>query len=194
LEARVDRRRADLQDALVSIGLNLPLESTEPARRGNHTSALASPEAMAARFAEHPEAVAETGRVAERLRFDLTTDLGYGYPGADDPGADRELAETCGRLLDDRYPGSPLRAEAEGRLRELAVIRHLRLGDDLHQALRRRSAYLHPLLGGGDPGGPAVSGDLGLRRTPGHGPGRIPGSTFSAAYLSGFVQRHPPGL
>jgi hypothetical protein len=29
---------------------------------------------------------------------------------------------------------------------------------------------------------------------PGHGPGFIPESTFSADYLSGFLQRHPPGL
>lgn len=29
---------------------------------------------------------------------------------------------------------------------------------------------------------------------PGHGPGWIPESTFSADYLAGFEQRHPPGL
>lgn len=29
---------------------------------------------------------------------------------------------------------------------------------------------------------------------PGHGPGWIPESTFSAGYLAGFQQRHPPGL
>jgi Transglycosylase SLT domain len=29
---------------------------------------------------------------------------------------------------------------------------------------------------------------------PGHGPGWIPESTFSAGYLRGFEQRHPPGL
>jgi Transglycosylase SLT domain len=29
---------------------------------------------------------------------------------------------------------------------------------------------------------------------PGHGPGWIPEATFSAAYLGGFLQRHPPGL
>lgn len=29
---------------------------------------------------------------------------------------------------------------------------------------------------------------------PGHGPGFIPESTFDAGYLSGFLQRHPPGL
>ncbi|MDX6653738.1 MAG: error-prone polymerase, partial [Solirubrobacterales bacterium] len=78
------RSRSHLQDALVAIGLNETLESSEPRRRGNSTSALASPAAMAARFAEHPEAVAETVRLAERLRFDLTEQLGYRYPGSED--------------------------------------------------------------------------------------------------------------
>ena len=54
------RRRAHLQDALVAIGLGETLEESEPRRRGNRSSALVSPAAMAARFAEHPEAVAET--------------------------------------------------------------------------------------------------------------------------------------
>jgi hypothetical protein len=29
---------------------------------------------------------------------------------------------------------------------------------------------------------------------PGHGPGWIPESTFSAGYLAGFIERHPPAL
>ncbi|HET7507462.1 MAG TPA: PHP domain-containing protein, partial [Solirubrobacterales bacterium] len=70
-----DRRRAPLQDALVAIGLCETLEESEPLRRGNSTSALTSPGAMAARFAEYPEAVAETVCLAERLAFDLTAEL-----------------------------------------------------------------------------------------------------------------------
>src|SRR6185295_10971253 len=42
-----DRRRAPLQDALVAIGLCETLEESEPRRRGNSTSALTSPAAMA---------------------------------------------------------------------------------------------------------------------------------------------------
>ncbi|MGN6816124.1 MAG: PHP domain-containing protein, partial [Solirubrobacterales bacterium] len=61
-----DRQRAPLQDALVSIGLCETLDESEPWRRGNSTSALTSPAAMSARFAEHPEAVAESERLAER--------------------------------------------------------------------------------------------------------------------------------
>jgi error-prone DNA polymerase len=122
------RHRAPLQDALVAVGLGETLEESEPRRRGNSTSALASPRAMAARFAEHPEAVAETARLAKRLRFDLTEQLGYRYPGSEDAGADTELARVCRARLAERYGGTSRRREAEARLeQELGTIRHLGL-------------------------------------------------------------------
>ncbi|HVW46967.1 MAG TPA: error-prone DNA polymerase [Solirubrobacterales bacterium] len=122
------RSRSYLQDALVAIGRSETLESSEPRRRGNSTSALASPAAMAARFAEHPGAVAETVRLAERLTFDLTAELGYRYPGSEDETADAELARVCAHELAARYAGNPRRAEAEGRLgQELGIIRGLGL-------------------------------------------------------------------
>jgi error-prone DNA polymerase len=122
------RSRSHLQDALVAIGLNETLESSEPRRRGNSTSALASPAAMAARFAEHPGAVAETVRLAERLAFDLTQDLGYRYPGSEDEQADMNLARICAGRLAERYAGDPRRADAETRLAsELKTIRGLNL-------------------------------------------------------------------
>ncbi|HEX5593499.1 MAG TPA: error-prone DNA polymerase [Solirubrobacterales bacterium] len=123
-----DRRRAPLQDALVAIGLCETLEESEPRRRGNSTSALTSPGAMAARFAKYPEAVAETERIAERLRFDLTEQLGYRYPGSEDPGADAELARVCNHHLGERFSGNARLLEAEWRLEEeLAIIRKLGL-------------------------------------------------------------------
>jgi error-prone DNA polymerase len=123
-----DRRRASLQDALVAIGLCETLEESEPRRRGNSTSALTSPGAMTARFAEYPEAVAETERIAERLRFDLTEQLGYRYPGSEDPGADAELARVCNHHLGERYSGNARLLEAQWRLEEeLAIIRKLSL-------------------------------------------------------------------
>ena len=89
---------------------------------------LAAPATMAARFGEHPGAVAESARIAERLGFDLTRDLGYRYPGSEDPDADRTLAEICRARLDHRYAGEPERREARQRLEEeLEVIRSLRL-------------------------------------------------------------------
>ncbi|MGH2961733.1 MAG: DNA polymerase III subunit alpha, partial [Solirubrobacterales bacterium] len=104
------------------------LEETEPRRRGNGAAAMAPAEEVEARFRDHPEAVAESGRVADRLRFDLTSDLGYRYPGSEDPTADRRLAELCRAALGKRYPGGAERTEAEARLEEeLRVIRALRL-------------------------------------------------------------------
>ncbi len=123
-----DRRRAWLQDAFVSVREGVPLDESEPLRRGNDLAALASPEGMAARFPGHPEAVAESAALAERLRFDLNADLGYSYPGSENADADRKLAEICRPLLAERYSGSKRRAEAEGRLEEeLGVIRRLHL-------------------------------------------------------------------
>ncbi|MGC1852550.1 MAG: DNA polymerase III subunit alpha, partial [Solirubrobacterales bacterium] len=122
------RRRAHLQDAFVAVRLGTTLEASEPERRGNSASALASPQAMAARFAEHPGAVAETLCLAERLSFDLTAELGYRYPGSEDPAADCKLAGVCQARLAERYAGSRFRAEAEARLEaELATIRKLGL-------------------------------------------------------------------
>jgi error-prone DNA polymerase len=123
-----DRRRAPLQDALVAIGLCETLEESEPRRRGNSTSALTSPGAMAARFAGYPEAVAESERIAERLRFDLTQQLGYRYPGSEDPTAAAELARVCAHHLGERYSGNARLLEAQWRLEEeLAIIRELGL-------------------------------------------------------------------
>jgi len=121
-------KRAALQDTLVAVRLRGSLEETEPQRRGNSSSYLASPRRIAARFRDHPEAVAETLRVAERLRFDLTCDLGYRYPGSEDPGADDALAEICRVRLEHRYGGQREHREAQRRLDdELALIRKLGL-------------------------------------------------------------------
>ena len=120
--------RAALQDALVAVRNHTTLEESEAARRGNSTSVMASPAAMAARFADHPDAVAETARLAERLRFDLRSELGYRYPGSEDPDADRTLAEICRSRLELRYEGTADRGEATRRLEEeLRVIGKLRL-------------------------------------------------------------------
>jgi len=124
------RARAPLQDALVAVRHHTTLDASEPLRRGNFSHVLASPAAMAARFAaDHPEAVAETVRVADRLRFDLTEHHGYRYPGEEDTHADRALAELARAKLDERYPPSHrLRGEALARLEEeLRIIAALKL-------------------------------------------------------------------
>ena len=124
------RSRAPLQDALVAVRLHTTLDASEPQRRGNFSHVLASPEAMAARFAEHPDAVAETARLADRLRFDLGHDLGYRYPGAEDGTAMRTLAELCDDRLHKRYADEPadIRARAASRLgEEMRIIESLGL-------------------------------------------------------------------
>jgi error-prone DNA polymerase len=123
-----DRSRTALQDAFVAVRNGRTLDESESLRRGNSSHVLAPPEAMAERFSDHPEAVHESGRLADRLRFDLGEDLGYRYPGSEDPGADRRLAELCRHRLDERYAGRPTHAAAVGRLEEeLRVIASLRL-------------------------------------------------------------------
>ncbi len=124
-------RRAALQDAFVALAQRSTLEACEPLRRGNHSHVLASPQAMAARLREHPEAVAQTLELAQRLTFDLTTDLGYRYPGSEDATALAQLAELCQARLAERYGAGAAarhRSAATGRLQqELAVIDKLGL-------------------------------------------------------------------
>jgi len=124
------RSRAPLQDAFVAVRLHATLESSEPQRRGNFSHVLASPAAMAARFSEHPEAVAETARLADGLRFDLGSDLGYRYPGAEDSDGMRKLSELCDVHLAERYAGTSktVRGRAAARLgEEMRIIESLGL-------------------------------------------------------------------
>src|SRR4051794_29946738 len=122
------RERVPLQDAFGAVRLGTTLDESEPWRRGNSSHVLVPPEAMAERFAGYEDAVEESGRLAERLEFDLTQDLGYRYPGAEDPTADGRLAEVCRARLGDRYSGSKALRRAEERLEEeLQLIRGLGL-------------------------------------------------------------------
>jgi len=123
------RERAMLQDAFVAIREHTTLDASEPLRRGNFSHVLASPAAMAARFEDHPDAVRETLALADRLRFDLTSDLGYRYPGAEDADGARRLAELCWAAFDTRYPlDHRCRDDAYARLQEeLRVIQGLGL-------------------------------------------------------------------
>jgi error-prone DNA polymerase len=122
------RCRAELQDAFVALRNHTTLDASEPLRRGNSSHVMATPQAMASRFADHPEAVREALLLAERLTFDLTQDLGYRYPGAEDDSAERRLAELCAARLHERYDGLASFGEADARLaQELNVIGKLGL-------------------------------------------------------------------
>jgi error-prone DNA polymerase len=139
------RSRAELQDAFTALRHHTTLDASEPLRRGNNSHVLSAPQAMASRFTDHPRAVRESVSLAEELRFDLTTDLGYRYPGAEDAGAIAHLAELCRGRLDERYGSGAVaswsgggsrsgagsaaaRAEAAARLEEeLRIIGELGL-------------------------------------------------------------------
>ncbi|HEY2141743.1 MAG TPA: DNA polymerase III subunit alpha [Solirubrobacteraceae bacterium] len=97
------RERAELQDAFVTLRHRTTLDASEVLRRGNHSHVMATPRAMVARFADHPQAVRETLCLSEKLSFDLRKDLGYRYPGAEDAGSLRRLVELCQARLDERY-------------------------------------------------------------------------------------------
>ncbi len=165
------RSRAELQDAFVALRQHTTLDASEPLRRGNHSHVLSAPRAMASRFADHPHAVRESARLAEELDFDLTRDLGYRYPGAEDTGAMRRLTELCRARLGERYGrpgagrGGAAAHEAAGRLEEeLRIIDKLGLAGFflLHHELlelarevaaevrggTRRARYWHPGAGG----------------------------------------------
>ena len=122
-------RRAFLQDALVAIRHGLTLDASDEVRRGNRQSVLRTPSEMAERLHDHPDAVAQTLRLAEQLEFDLTRDLGYRFPdfAAGHPGedADSALARICGHEARGRYPEGPQRDDALARLHEeLGLIRY----------------------------------------------------------------------
>src|SRR5204863_2842234 len=85
--------RAALQDALVAIRCRTSLDGCERERRGNHESVLLEPGAVAERFPDDRAAVERTAELADRLRFDLTAELGYRYPDFSDgpTSADHQL-------------------------------------------------------------------------------------------------------
>ncbi len=120
-------RRAFLQDAFVAVRTHTTLDGSDDARRGNRDAVLRAPADAAARFRDHPAAVANTLALAERLQFDLTRDLGYAYPDFTAPGerADQTLARICQSHLGARYPNAAKRREATLRLQEeLDLIAH----------------------------------------------------------------------
>jgi error-prone DNA polymerase len=135
------RARAELQDAFVALRHYTTLDASEPLRRGNHSHVMSAPRAMVSRFGDHPEAVRETLLLAEQLSFDLTKDLGYRYPGAEDESASRRLAELCRTRLEERYgpgalSGRPAGEQAGAVDRRVARADHAQARARLEQELR----------------------------------------------------------
>ncbi len=124
-----DPARHRLQDVMVAIRHRKTLDESHRERRPNAEFYLRTPEQQARRFeAYHPDAAANSVRIARRCTFDLTEDLGYQLPSptSSTGGApEDELAAICHRRLADRYATAPLadREAAEERLeKELRLI------------------------------------------------------------------------
>jgi error-prone DNA polymerase len=102
-----DARRAALQDVLVAVRCRTSLDGCERERRGNHECVLAAPADVLDRFPDDRDAVERTAELADRLRFDLTEELGYRYPDFSD-GAEPaivQLRNVCERAFAERYAG-----------------------------------------------------------------------------------------
>ena len=126
-----DLNRTALQDILVAIKHSTSLDGCERERRGNHESVLLPSQEVAERFPLDEGAVTRTAELADRLRFDLTADLGYRYPDFTDDGepAIAKLKRICDRAFAERYGGANgHKRRARERLdEELALIGELGL-------------------------------------------------------------------
>ena len=122
--------RSRLQDALVAARLNTTIDQALPHLRPNHHLHLKSRAEMERLFAEWPDAVSNTLRVAEQCTFDLSTDLGYTLPDPAVPDGytpESYLRRLCYEAAARRY-GESVPQRVEERLREeFRLIEHLNL-------------------------------------------------------------------
>lgn len=101
-----ERDRHRLQDVMVAIRHRSTLEASHRERRENSEYYLKSSHEMEALFAEWPEALDESARIAERCTFDLARDLEYRFPDYDTPDgstADQYLETICRAAARERY-------------------------------------------------------------------------------------------
>lgn len=121
------RDRHRLQDVMVAVKHRKSLDESHRERRPNAEFYLRPPELQARRFARyHPEAAANSVRIARRCRFDLTEDIGYQLPSPPTESGrspHEELAAVCEQRFRDKYTGRPEFEVARARLdHELRVI------------------------------------------------------------------------
>ena len=117
-----ERDRHRLQDVMTAIRHRTTLDRCHRERRPNAEFYLRSPQEQAERFAAyHPQAAANSVRIARRCVFDLTEDLGYRLPSPAIEGGERtpqeELARICRERLRERYLTSPPGEQEQARQR-----------------------------------------------------------------------------
>ena len=124
-----ERERHRLQDVMVAIRNRSTLEASHRERRENSEYYLKPPAEMDELFAEWPEALDESARIAARCTFDLTTDLDYRFPDYETPDgstADEYLETVCRQAARERYGliGGRIPDVVESRLQEeLRLVR-----------------------------------------------------------------------
>ena len=101
-----DRERYRLQHALAAARRNTTIDRALPFIKPNDQLALKPAAEMARLFREYPEAIANTARIAELCRFNLSTDLGYTLPDPQVPSGhtpESYLRRLCEEAARRRY-------------------------------------------------------------------------------------------
>jgi error-prone DNA polymerase len=103
-----DPGRYRLQHALAAAKRNTTIDRALPFIKPNDHFCLKPPAEMARLFREHPEAIANTLRIAEQCGFNLSTDLGYTLPDPQVPAGhtpESYLRRLCEEAARRRYGG-----------------------------------------------------------------------------------------
>ncbi len=126
----VRKHEAPYQDLYICIQTNTTVQDEKRLRMEDDSYYVKSPEEMSRLFADYPEALVNTERIAEMCHVEL----GFGqthlpkFPTPNDIPADEYLAQLCWEGFRRRYPRPT--PEAEQRLKyELEVIRHTQFGN-----------------------------------------------------------------
>ncbi len=121
----VHQEHSPLQDIYICIQTNTTINDPQRLRMEDESYYIKSPGEMAQLFPDFPQALANTGLVADMCNVELDFDQVHlpKYPTPDGMAADEYLAKLCWEGFHRRYPNpTPL---AEERLRyELEVIQH----------------------------------------------------------------------
>ena len=123
-----EQERHRLQDVMVAIRHRKTLDESHRERRPNAEFYLRSPQEQARRFAAyHPQAAANSVRIARRCRFDLTADLGYRLPSPRLEGSGetpiQHLERICRERMAERYGSAPREEREEGEERLTKELR-----------------------------------------------------------------------
>ena len=141
----VHQHQAPLQDVYICIQTATTIQDEKRLRMEDNSYYIKSPQEMAALFSDHPQALANTGLVADMCEVELDFDRTHlpRSPTPNGQSADEYLVELCREGFARRYPGQP--AAAEERLAyELEVIKYTNFANyflvvwDIINFVRRR--------------------------------------------------------